>query len=241
MSDARSEVLSRIGSALGRPPAGAAADASAVVARVERRYRRAGEPAGASGRDEAAGSTLIEGPGQPPPAGLVEAFAERTADYGAAVHMATADDLAATIARCAGAERVLAAPGLDPSWLSALENVEVDSLDYRPADLDSFDTAVTACAVAIAETGTIVLDHRENQGRRALTLVPDHHICVVIESQVVAGVPEAVHALDPAGALTWVSGPSATSDIELDRVVGVHGPRRLDVIILTKTQTAAQP
>ena len=99
-------------------------------------------------------------------------------------------------------------------------------------DLDMLDGVITGCAVAIAETGTIVLDGGAGQGRRALSLLPDLHVCVVLASQVVGTVPEALARLDPSRPQTWISGPSATSDIELQRVEGVHGPRVLDVVIV---------
>ena len=124
--------------------------------------------------------------------------------------------------------------GLDPRWLSAADAERVeDRADSTPYDLDRVDSVVTACAVAIAETGTIVLDGTDGQGRRRITLVPDHHICVVrVPGQVVSSVPQALERLDPARPSTWISGPSATSDIELDRVEGVHGPRTLEVILV---------
>lgn len=101
-------------------------------------------------------------------------------------------------------------------------------------DVDKVGSVVTGCAVAVAETGTIVLDGSPDQGRRRITLIPDHHICVVrVPDQVVSSVPQALERLDPTRPLTWISGPSATSDIELDRVEGVHGPRTLEVVLVS--------
>ncbi|MFE9443643.1 lactate utilization protein C [Streptomyces sp. NPDC006602] len=168
----------------------------------------------------------------------VELLAENLADYRAIVHRCTTADLAATLAgmlAARGSKTVLAPPGLDPQWLSAVEAERVtDRAESTAYELDRVDSVVTACAVAVAETGTIVLDGSPDQGRRRITLVPDHHICVVrVPEQVVSSVPQSLERLDPTRPLTWISGPSATSDIELDRVEGVHGPRTLEVVLVT--------
>ncbi|MFF9776361.1 lactate utilization protein C [Streptomyces sp. NPDC013978] len=172
------------------------------------------------------------------PAETVELLAENLADYRALVHRADADGLADVIAgllRAHGSKTVGVPPGLREEWLSATDLVRVpDRGESTAHELDQVDSVVTACALAIAETGTIVLDGSPDQGRRRITLVPDHHICVVrVPDQVVSSVPQALELLDPTRPLTWISGPSATSDIELDRVEGVHGPRTLEVILVT--------
>jgi L-lactate dehydrogenase complex protein LldG len=187
-------------------------------------------------RDVPAGEAIDPTAYEPPPApsgNAVARFAERVSDYRATVR--EADGLAETIAQvCAehDARRLGVPKGLLEGWRpDGLELVEDDGLSAR--DLDALDGALTGCALAIAETGTIVLDGGERSGRRALTLVPDLHLCVVECSQVVATVSDAIRALDGGrGPFTFVSGPSATSDIELDRVEGVHGPRRLEVLLV---------
>jgi L-lactate dehydrogenase complex protein LldG len=174
--------------------------------------------------------------GAAPPS--VDLFCELVADYKASVHRVTgSDELAdALAAACAdrGSTRVLRAPGVD--WTIPGVELHPDSPDLSATDLDTVDAALTGCALAIAETGTFVLDGSPACGRRALTLVPDHHICVVRADQVVANLPDAIAALGDAARagrpLTFVSGPSATSDIELQRVEGVHGPRKLDVVVV---------
>jgi L-lactate dehydrogenase complex protein LldG len=153
----------------------------------------------------------------------VDLFAERVAEYRATVHRVSAGELPAKLAELARG-RV----GIPPGF--AFDGIEDRQLSV--GELDALDTVITGCALAIAETGTIVLDGGAESGRRALTLVPDHHICVVRAGQVVASVPDAIAKLDPRAPLTFVSGPSATSDIELDRVEGVHGPRELDVVLV---------
>jgi len=167
----------------------------------------------------------------------VDLLAENLADYRAIVHRTDAAGLAGVVAgllAARGASSVLVPPGLDEDWLAATEVTRVpDRAESTPGELDRVDSVLTACAVAVAETGTIVLDGSPDQGRRRITLVPDHHICVVrVPGQVVSSVPQALERLDPARPLTWISGPSATSDIELDRVEGVHGPRTLEVVLV---------
>ncbi|OEU92073.1 lactate utilization protein B/C [Streptomyces abyssalis] len=165
----------------------------------------------------------------------LDLLAENLADYRALVHRCGAGELPATIAellRARGARSVVAPPGIPEEWLPAEVERVADDPAASPRELDALDSVVTGCAVAVAETGTIVLDAGEDQGRRRISLVPDHHICVVrAPEQIVDSVPQALRRLDPARPQTWISGPSATSDIELDRVEGVHGPRTLEVII----------
>lgn len=215
VDDAREVVLRRIGDALGASPA---------VPVVPRTY-----------------ATTSDLPAEE----IVTRFADRVNDYRAEVHhtdrVSLPDTLASIIASC-GARRIGVPAGLDGSWLASLpadDGPEVvrdgDGLDTATLDtaaLDTLDLIVTGAAVGIAETGTIVLDGSPDQGRRALTLVPDHHVCVVDAASVVHTVPEGIARLDATRPLTMISGPSATSDIELDRVEGVHGPRRLDVIVV---------
>jgi L-lactate dehydrogenase complex protein LldG len=167
---------------------------------------------------------------------IVDLFAERVSDYRATVHRTPAAGVAATTAsvlETRGATRVAVPAGLPKDWLAATEaDAVADDPPLAFSDLDQLDGVITGCAVAIAETGTIVLDGGAGQGRRSLSLLPDLHVCVVRADQVVGTVPEALARLDPRRPLTWISGPSATSDIELQRVEGVHGPRVLDVVIV---------
>ncbi len=157
-------------------------------------------------------------------------FADRVEDYRATVTRCPASELGATVvAALQGAEQVVVPVDLDLGLPGALPDTGLSA-----AELDAADAVVTRAAIGIAETGTVILDHGPGQGRRAITLLPDLHVCVLRESQVVLGVTEAVAALDPARPQTWISGPSATSDIELSRVEGVHGPRRLHVVLVAE-------
>ncbi|WNI21003.1 LUD domain-containing protein [Streptomyces sp. ITFR-16] len=208
MTTARETVLGRIRDALALAPT-----ASAPVPRA---YRT--------------GRTL-------PDAERLALFTDRLVDYKAQVHPCTRDRTAETVAevlRERGARRIGVPAGLDPRWLTAYDGeVQEDSADIPAPRLDALDGVVTASAAGCAETGTIFLDGSPDQGRRALSLVPDLHVCVVDLSAVRVGVPEAVARLVPERPTTLISGPSATSDIELERVEGVHGPRTLAVVIRT--------
>jgi L-lactate dehydrogenase complex protein LldG len=150
------------------------------------------------------------------------------ADYRAVVHRIA--DPAAFIRSNLAGRRIVAPADVPASWLVPEVTWLHDPLTVT--ELDASSGVLTGCAVGIAETGTIVLDGGIGQGRRALTLLPDYHLCVVQASQVVGTVPEALERLDPLRPLTFISGPSATSDIEMDRVEGVHGPRTLEVLIV---------
>ena len=163
--------------------------------------------------------------------GDVDRFAETVADYRARVHRVGPDEVATTISALVGAGTAVVPADLPPDWVTDVHTV-VDDPPVGIDVLDNLDAVVTGCALGIAATGTIVLDAGAAQGRRALTLVPDHHICVIRADQIVDTVPQTFAALDPSRPLTFISGPSATSDIELQRVEGVHGPRTLDVVIV---------
>ena len=177
---------------------------------------------------------------------LIELLIDRLVDYRALVRQCSVDDLAGTIATALtdrGIQTIVAPSGLDPSWMEghspeALTEGLASDDQLSVAQLESADGVITGCAVAIAETGTLILDGSPGQGRRVLTLIPDYHLCVVFADQVVADVPQALARLEATRPLTMISGPSATSDIELNRVEGVHGPRTLEVIIVaTKRNT----
>ena len=224
---AREEVLARIRTALdsgagasgaGAPGAGAASGAGETGGEdVPRAYRT--------------GADLD------PPA-LISLLTQRLHDYGTPVRRCPPGGVAAAVSQALaerGARRVVVPPDLDQARLGLAGRADVmliadESLSAEA--LDAVDGVITTAALAIAETGTIILDGGPGQGRRALTLVPDYHLCILDASQIVAIVPQAVARLTPGRPCTWISGPSATSDIELDRVQGVHGPRTLEVILV---------
>ncbi len=174
-----------------------------------------------------------------PRADLIRRFIERVSEYRAKVKTTTADDLPRAIAEsCAarGIQKLVVPSDLPEDWAPAdLALIREPGLTID--QLEHSDGVLTACALGIAQTGTVVLDSGPGQGRRAITLLPDYHLCVIFEHQIVGLVPEAVAKLETAAAspdrpITFISGPSATSDIELNRVEGVHGPRTLEVIVV---------
>lgn len=209
-ANARAAILSRIRQALGER----SASADAEYQQISREYRQDGD------LDEHQ---------------RVELFADRLRHYDVQVFRCPRGALARTIRQAAAARgqtSLLVPDGVPPEWLDpGIPWVQDSALSY--ADLDRSHGVLTGCSVAIAQTGTIVLSHTPAEGRRALTLVPDYHLCVVFTSQIVQTVPEAIRLLEAAkaGLVTTISGPSATADIEMTRVRGVHGPRTLDVII----------
>jgi L-lactate dehydrogenase complex protein LldG len=177
---------------------------------------------------------------------MTERLVDRLLDYKALVRRCTPAELPGTIAAALterGATSVVVPAGLPDSWLAALPSgvaVHVDGNaredQVSVAELDRLDGVLSACSVAVAETGTLVLDGGPGQGRRVISLIPDYHLCVVQPEQVCADVPQAVRRLDLTRPTTMISGPSATSDIELNRVEGVHGPRTLEVILVTRAE-----
>jgi L-lactate dehydrogenase complex protein LldG len=164
---------------------------------------------------------------------IVDLFAETVADYKATVHRAEADQAGPAVRSILagrGIGRVGVPDDLPARWRP---DGAVPDSGLSTADLDGLEGAATGAALGIALTGTIVLDGGARQGRRALTLVPDYHLCIVETDQIVGSLPEAMSRLTSERPLTFISGPSATSDIELNRVEGVHGPRTLDVLIVS--------
>jgi L-lactate dehydrogenase complex protein LldG len=207
MSTARDEILARVRRALADRP---------VPPEVPRRYRQQGEH-------------------RPGALELLDLLAHRLVDYRATVYRSTVDEICTALPEALRATlpaggSIIVPPALPEGWTP--EGAIVDDGSLTAADLDRVDAVLTTCAAACAETGTIALDGSPDQGRRAITLVPDRHVCVVRADQVVQTVPELLARLDPLRPLTFISGPSATSDIELQRVEGVHGPRTLVVLLV---------
>jgi L-lactate dehydrogenase complex protein LldG len=218
-----------------------------ILARIRAANRTAGQhadrDAGADAAYEALSRRYLRAHHDPAGHDIAALFAERAADYRAVVERVPEPGPAGLAPAIAGimATRAAAVPGsfvipdgLPAEWLAELPSGITLARDEPPlaaAELDQMSGVVTGCAVAVAETGTIILDHGPGQGRRALTLVPDFHLVVVRQDQIAADLADAFARLDPARPHTLISGPSATSDIELIRVEGVHGPRNLHVLL----------
>ncbi|HET7801656.1 MAG TPA: LUD domain-containing protein [Humibacillus xanthopallidus] len=240
---ARDEILSRVRDAVAdvtTPPRASTGTTSTVGAPGS--VGTAGTADGAGTAGSADGADRAEQAEGLSRGETLDLFAETVADYRATVVRATGEEVPGVLADVLsglGCRSLVVPSGLDPAWLGRLPDTvatvpESEATSHR--QLDAVDAVVTTATVGIAVTGTIVLDHAARQGRRELTLVPDTHVCVVAERDVVHDVSDAVTRLRPtpgsARPLTWISGPSATSDIELQRVEGVHGPRTLVVVIM---------
>jgi len=210
-TSAHEEILQRIRTAL----PGEAADPAQSYARIERVYRSSEGLA---------------------PEACLELFLDRLVDYDTEIlHAANEDEIAAAVAQAmqhANEHSLLVPKEISTAWIPAGTDVRRDD-NLGTSQIEGVDAVLTTCEIAVATTGTIFLVHEGAQGRRILTLLPDHHLCVVRRSQVAGTVPEAIRALGPrlGRAVTTISGPSATSDIEMTRIRGVHGPRRLTVIL----------
>lgn len=169
---------------------------------------------------------------------LIDLLVDRLIDYKAGVDVIDSGDIAKFVAsKLDAATSVVYPHGLETGWLEALPDSIERRLDapggaLSITELDETSAVVTSSAISVAESGTIILDGEPDQGRRAISLVPDHHVCIVPVSTIVQLLPEAMPRLEVTRPQTWISGPSATSDIELERVEGVHGPRNLDVLIV---------
>lgn len=170
--------------------------------------------------------------------GVVEAFAGHLRSEGASVHHTTTYELPGTLSSIIddhGHRRVVVPMALDDTWLTHLHDrmqICSDIARFATHELETFDVVITAAAVAIADTGTIVLDHRRDQGRRALTLVPPHHLCVVRTDQIVRSGPEALARLDGSLSLTHIAGPCAKPGVEPGRLDDLDRARRLSVVVL---------
>jgi L-lactate dehydrogenase complex protein LldG len=208
---ARDAILNRITAAIG--PASPNANPSSDWEKLSRDYIRS---------DSLTGSAVIE------------LFEHRLKDYGANIFHCGANQLRETISRVLtdrAAKQIVTPAGIPADWLPAgIAFVEDKNLSYDA--LNKVDGVLTTATAAIAATGSIVLQHGPGQGRRALTLIPDYHLCIVKTDQVVETVPAAFSRLESTRPTTFISGPSATADIEMTRIKGVHGPRFLDVILV---------
>ncbi|MDQ3664700.1 MAG: LUD domain-containing protein [Actinomycetota bacterium] len=213
-----------------------------VLSRITHANEQAGATEPEVPRDYARTSELAPGSDE-----VVDLLEARLVDYRASVsrcYEAGVVDAIATALTAAGARRIVVPGGLAHDWVQALEDgdfeeVVVDDGTLSAERLDELDAVVTAAALAAAVTGTVVLDGSPDQGRRAISLVPDVHVCVLHADQIVGSVPEMLAALEPTRPTTFISGPSATSDIELERVEGVHGPRTLHVVLVIEPDDAA--